>query len=244
MLYVLIFIIALVVVVVLQPVKVPVLTYHDFSDEKTEDSMQIDVETFEEEMKFLANHHYHSLTLEEMECFIKNKCSIPKKSVLITMDDGWMNEYKIAAPILKKYNLNAVIFYVGEHLDDDNPNFMHRDEVEALQKDYPNIELASHSYSLHFEDAYKLTKEEFVQDMDLMKDEVLETSYYAYPYGRSSDAYREALKEEKFKLAFTFGPDQEHRKATQEDSIYQVPRLNMSGGMPYWKFILRLNWYK
>ena len=192
----LIFIIALVVVVVLQPVKVPVLTYHDFSEEITEDSMQIDVETFEEEMKFLADHHYHSLTLEEMECFIKKKCSIPKKSVLITMDDGWMNEYKLAAPILKKYNLNAVIFYVGEHLDDDNPNFMHCDEVEALQKEYPNIELASHSYALHFEDAYKLTKEEFVQDMDLMKDEVLERSYYAYPYGRSADTYREALKEE------------------------------------------------
>ena len=226
----------------LQPVKVPVLTYHDFSYEESSD-MVINQEEFEKEMKYLANHHYHSLDLSEMECFMKKKCSIPKKSVLITMDDGWINELEIAAPILKKYNLKAVIFYIGEHLDDENPNFMHREDLERLKLEYPNIEIASHSYSLHFEDAYQLSFDEFIVDMDLMKEEI-PSSYYAYPYGRGSDTYSEALEKSGYKLAFTFGPDKEHRKASQQDSIYRVPRLNMSNGMPFWKFVLRLHWYR
>lgn len=225
------------------PVSIPVLTYHDFVEENVENSMQITKEEFEKEIKFLKDHHYQSITLKDMECFLEGKCKLRRKSVMITMDDGWIGEYQIALPILKKYHMNAVIFYVGEHLDDENPNFIHREEIEKIKKDYPNIEIASHSYSLHFEDAYLLSKEELVEDMKLMKNEI-DSKYYAYPYGRSSDSYQKALKEEKYSLAFTFGPDKEHRKVKVGDSKYSVPRLNMSSGMPFWKYVLRLIWFQ
>jgi hypothetical protein len=50
----------------------------------------------------------------------------------------------------------------------------------------------------------------------------------------------EALKEEKYVMAFTFGPGKEHRKATRKDDKYKIPRLNISNDMPMWKFKLRL----
>ena len=242
---VLVLVVGLIVLIVnMQPVKIPVLTYHDFTLEETDDPMQIDAATFEKEMKYLADHHYYSLSLEEMQCFLEEQCDAEeKKSVLITMDDGWINELLIAAPILQKYNLHAVVFYVGEHLDDDNPNFMHREQLEQLQQEYPFIEVASHSYALHFEDADQLTTEELIYDMELMKEEI-ETDYYAYPYGKYSNNYIQALQAEDYQMAFTFGPDQEHRKAAVGDSLYAVPRLNMSSKMPFWKYVLRLNWYQ
>ena len=225
------------------PLTIPVITYHDFVQESVDNNMQITEDEFEKEMKYLSDHHYKTISLKDMKCYLEKKCKLSRKAILITMDDGWINELKIAAPILKKYDLHAVIFYVGEHLDDDNPNFMHRDDIELLQKEYPNIELASHSYRLHFEDAYKLSKDELEEDMKLMKEEIT-SSYYAYPYGRYSKDYQEALKEEGYSLAFTFGPDGEHRKVKQSDSTLAIPRLNMSQGMPLWKFVLRINWYK
>ena len=51
----------------------------------------------------------------------------------------------------------------------------------------------------------------------------------------------DALKEEKYVMAFTFGPDKEHRKATRKDDKYKIPRLNISNDMPMWKFKLRIN---
>lgn len=229
--------------VFLVPVRIPVLTYHDFVEGDTTNDMQITQSEFEREIKFLRKHHYHSISLKELECFLEKKCKLPRKSVLITMDDGWIGEYKIALPILKKYNMKAVIFYIGEHYDSENPNFIHRDEINKIKEDYPNIEIASHSYALHFEDAYQLSKEEIIEDIKLMKEEN-DSKYYAYPYGRHSTNYEEALKEEGYSLAFTFGPDKEHRKVSLKDSKYAIPRLNMSHGMPFLKFVLRLNWVK
>ena len=50
----------------------------------------------------------------------------------------------------------------------------------------------------------------------------------------------DALKEENYVMAFTFGQGKEHRKATRKDDKYQIPRLNISNDMPMWKFKLRI----
>ena len=194
-------------------------------------------------MKYLKEQNYRTITLKELECFLEKKCKLARKAVLITMDDGWKNELKIAAPILKEYGFHAVIFYIGENIDKKNENFMTKEDLKILKEDYPNIELANHSYQLHYENAYQLEKEEIKKDLEKMK-EINDSPYYAYPYGRYQEQYIEALKEENYKLAFTFGPDKKHRKATINDNVYEIPRLNMSNGMPLWKFILRLHWYQ
>lgn len=225
------------------PTKITVLTYHDFVEGTPSNNMQINKEVFEKEMKYLHSMNYKTLKLKDIECFMDGKCKLPKKSVLITMDDGWKNELEIAAPILKKYNLNAVIFYLGEHKDGHNNNFMDLDDCKKLKKEYKNIEIASHSYSLHYEEAYNLSKKHFISDINKMS-EIVDTKYYAYPYGKYSNNYIEALKSEGYSIAFGFGPDEEHRKLTKNDNRYAIPRLNVSNGMPLWKFILRLNWYK
>ena len=227
----------------LMPQKIPVLTYHDFVLGDPENNMQINKDVFESEMKYLSKMGYKTLKLKDIECFIEDKCKLPKKSVLITMDDGWKSELDIALPILKKYNLNAVIFYLGVHYDGENANFISEKDLNYIRKNYKNIELANHSYNLHYEDAYKLEIDDFVNDMTRMED-INKSKYYAYPYGNYSDNYIKALEKEKYHLAFTFGPDDNHRKLTKNDNKYELPRLNISNGMPLWKFILRLNWYK
>lgn len=42
-------------------------------------------------------------------------------------------------------------------------------------------------------------------------------------------------------MAFGFGPGKEHKKASRNDNIYTIPRLNITNGMPLWKFSLRLS---
>lgn len=231
-----------VVIYHLLPTKIPVLTYHNFTKEKKNESLVITEEEFEKQIKFLKDHHYHSLTLEQIDCFMNHTCKIPKKSVMITIDDGWKSTLEIAAPILKKYQMNAVLFYIGHNISGENPSFLNSEEMEVLKREYPNIEIASHTYDLHQEDAYLQEKDVLLSDMEKMKT-VIRNPYFAYPYGRHSENYHEALKEAGYRLAFTFGPGEEHRKLSSKDSIYELPRLNMSSSMPFWKFVLRLIWF-
>lgn len=221
------------------PTKYAVLTYHDFTTGKASNPMQKNIKDFEREMKYLSDHNYKTLTLKDVECFFDGKCKLPRKSVLITMDDGWMSEYELALPILKKYNLNAVIFYIGSNIDGQNKNYIGKDELDDIEKNYPNIEIASHTFDNHYEEAYQKTKEELLIDFKNMNI-LFDTKYFAYPYGKTSKAYEEALKESGYKLAFGFGPKSEHRKFSKKDNRYKIPRLNLSTDYSFFKFKLRL----
>ena len=224
---------------VLNSSKLTVLTYHDFTLGEVSDPMQKNINDFEKEMKYLSKHNYKSLTLKNVECLYNKKCKLKRKSVLITMDDGWKSELKLAAPILKKYNLNAVIFYIGSNYDGHNDKFLNKEDLEKIKKDYPNIEIASHTYDNHYEDAYLKSTTELNSDFSKMK-KIVNTKYFAYPYGHYSDNYIKSLKENNYKLAFTFGPDKKHKKATIKDNRYMVPRLNLSTTYPFFKYVLKL----
>lgn len=239
-LIILIIIIVFIVMLILCiPKKYAVLTYHDFTNGNPSNTMQKNINDFDREMKYLYKHHYKSLTLKDIECFYDKTCKLPRKSILITMDDGWKNEYKLALPILKKYNLNAVIFYVGNNYNGENSNFIDSKDIDVIKDKYPNIEIASHTYNKHYEDAYKEDINNLNDDFKVMQN-IIDTKYFAYPYGRYSDNYIKSLKNNGYKLAFTFGPGKEHRKFSIKDNKYKIPRINVSTTYPYYKYVLRL----
>ena len=221
------------------PKKYAVLTYHDFTTGKPENIMQKNVDEFEKEMRYLKKHNYKTLTLKDVECYMNKKCNLPRKSVLITFDDGWKNAYKYALPILKEYDFNGVIFYLGEKIDKSDPNFISKDELELIKKDYSNIEIASHTYKNHVEDGYIKSVEDLDEDFKIMND-IVDTKYFAYPYGRYSDNYIKVLKDNNYELAFSFGGKIKHKKFSNKDNRYLIPRLNLSTTYPYWKFVLRM----
>ena len=229
----------LIIVPYLFPKKYAVLTYHDFTSKIPENNMQKNIDEFKREMNYLKKHNYKTLTLEEVECYMDKKCDLPRKSVLITFDDGWKKSYELAFPILKEYGFNATLFYLGENIDRTNSDFISKDELEIIKKDYPNIEIASHTYSNHVEDAYTKSVEELSEDFSKMKD-IVDSKYFAYPYGRYSDNYIETLKKNNYELAFSFGGKVKHKKFSDKDNRYLIPRLNLSTTYSYWKFVLRM----
>lgn len=220
--------------------KVAVLGYHSVMPKKINtsgDNLVVDLEKFEKELIILKKMGYKTLTLDEFYCWKNRKCNQPQKSVLITFDDGYKNNYDYAYNLLKKYNMNAVVFCVGSYIMGDGNLHMNMETIQKVREEYPNIEIASHSYNLHFHS--DKTYDEVVEDAQKMS-KIVETNYYAYPFGDYNDDYINALKDSGFNMAFTFGPGKEHRKADISDSNFTVPRLNISNDMSYLKFVLRL----
>ena len=231
--------IILVSMFLLIPKRYTVLTYHDFVTDIPKNGMQKNIKDFKKEMKYLYNHNYKTLKLKDIECFYYKKCKLPRKSILITMDDGWKSEYKLALPVLKKYNLNAVIFYIGNNYDGHNSNFIDKNDIEDIKKNYQNIEIASHTYNNHIDNGYLKSINDLDKDFIEFKN-IFNTKYFAYPYGKYNNNYIKVLKNNNYKLGFTFGPNKQHRKFSIKDDRYKIPRINVSTTYPYYKYILRL----
>lgn len=222
--------------------KVPVICFHNIGCE--EEVRQLNKERriwtikknkFEIQMKILKKLGYKTLTLEEFYNWKKNKITISRKSILITFDDGRLNVYKYAVPILKKYNLNATIFIIGNKVENNFCNinkenqltdYMTKEIIEICKKNYNNIEFANHSYDLHSRgNIENRNYYELIEDIQ-KSEEILETSkYFAYPYGHYTQEMIQVLKENKYKLAFTFG---DSKKCKKEDNDFLIPRIDVS----------------
>ena len=95
--------------------QIPVLMYHNIVlDENFHNQPDtVSVSMFDEQMKYLYDNNYKTLSMQEFYCWKIKKCSVPEKSVLITFDDGFYGIHYLGEPILKKYNFVASAFLIG-----------------------------------------------------------------------------------------------------------------------------------
>ena len=235
--------------------KIPILCYHNIatSDEKAnyleEADWTITTENFKEHLDYLKNNNYKTLTMEEFYNWKIGNLNLPYKSVLITFDDGFLSNYEYAFKLLKEYNMNATVFVVGSFIDNSMSNewngniktYMSKDILEKVKTEYPNIEIYSHSYNLHYQGAINQDKESLMQDIKDFDNFYPNNDILCYPFGQYNGNIEECLKESNYRMAFRYGPDRkDYKKASRNDNIYEIPRLNVSHGMSVFKFALRL----
>jgi len=87
---------------------IPILAYHRFAED-CNSPLCVPKRLFELQMRYLKENGYHVITPEELLAFLEYRHGLPKKSVLITMDDGYRSAYDIAYPILKEYGFPATL---------------------------------------------------------------------------------------------------------------------------------------
>ena len=122
---------------------------------------------------------------------------------------------------------------------------MTKDILLNLENEYPNIEIYSHSYNLHYQGAVDQSEDVLENDLNKFNDFYKNTNIYCYPFGQYNDKMKNALQNSGYKLAFRYGPNKEdYKKASKNDNNFEIPRLNVSHGMDVFKFGLRLLMYK
>jgi len=88
---------------------VPILSYHRFAD-NCDSPLCMPSRIFDQQMKYLKENGYTVISLGELHKFLKYRDSLPQKSVVISIDDGYRSVYNIAWPVLKKYDFRATLF--------------------------------------------------------------------------------------------------------------------------------------
>lgn len=96
-----------------EAVDLPILMYHGLTDQASQvGDYYVPAQTFEEDMKYLKENGYTAITMTELIDYVYDKSGqvrLPKKPVIITFDDGFLNNDTFATPVLKKYGMKAVI---------------------------------------------------------------------------------------------------------------------------------------
>ena len=104
---------------------VPILMYHYVDDTPPDAGPQaaaltVSAAQFEAEMDYLADNGYHPVTLEDVFESMSGQQVLPSNPVAITFDDGGLDNYTVAFPILKRHGFRATFFvitgYVGGRL--------------------------------------------------------------------------------------------------------------------------------
>jgi peptidoglycan/xylan/chitin deacetylase (PgdA/CDA1 family) len=93
----------------------PVLMYHYVS--MHQDSIAIDPGLFEEHLTSMTKAGYRGVSLSEATSYLLEGRELPAGSVLITFDDGFLDNYVYAYPLLKKHGHKGVVFAVTGKLE-------------------------------------------------------------------------------------------------------------------------------
>lgn len=220
-----------------------VLMYHHFDEQ--ENALKVSAARFDEQMRYLHRHGYTAIGIDDLLAYLRGECPLPERAVLITMDDGYASNYEIAYPILKEYDLKAVVFPVVRWADEPAPYTPHFNWDEARAMVASGVmEIHSHTYDLHYYPEGSSVPaleavDEDVAMIDLMKsrlriiDEIgTPAQAFAYPYGWNTDRSVRLLQEAGFDIAFTVKPGRVFRGMDP----YRLPRVNVPGGISIEEF--------
>lgn len=173
--------------------QVPIITYHSIVDNPTSNS-EISPETFEMQIKAIKELGYTSVLFEDLVAYVESGTELPEKPICITFDDGYLNNYEIAYPILQKYQMKATIFVIGVSIGsltnykDTNypitPHFTYEQAAEMINSGL--ISIQSHTYDMHQWAPYEV--DENGSSLNDVRENILKLE------NETETEYREALK--------------------------------------------------
>jgi len=187
---------------------VPILVYHNLGPQ-SKGRLTIGVATFEEQMRYLKTQGYRVIRLNEFLAFASLRRQLPRKSVVLTFDDGWKPFREFAYPILKELGFTATLFIYSDFVG--SRSALSWDEIRQLGQEGFQIEAHSKTHSdlrrrqgeSEVEYAQRM-QAELAQPLALFQRYLGRTSQIlAYPYGAQDDDLLKRLKEHGYAAALT-----------------------------------------
>lgn len=239
----------------------PVVMYHSVTSDTTSD-YQITAEQFEADLQYLAEHGYQTVSVAQLLEYTQGRGTLPEHPILLTFDDGFYNNLSLALPLLKEYDMCAVVAVVGRYTDVDAAADPHMDaysylnweDIQALL-DSECIEIGSHTYDLHSmegragcsirfgEDKVEyaaMLREDLTHLQNRMQEELgVQPVIFSYPYGYICKESVPILKELGFVCSLTCY-ERPNYITRNPQCLFALDRYNRSGFLTTEEFFERV----
>ncbi len=188
---------------------VMILCYHRFGRNKSR--MVMTPDDFDNQMAYLQKNGYRVIPLSSIHSFLKGEAALPRKAVVITIDDGYRSSYDWAYPILKKYNFPATLFiysdFVGskDALSWNELKEMVKSELVDIQPHSKTHASMSKRLPNESTEAYqkRVAEEIRIPSQQIRKVLGLPLHTFAYPFGDTNDFLVSQLKNADYSAAVT-----------------------------------------
>ena len=210
----------------------PILMYHRVVDERPENSdpyqLVISPADFEDQIRYLVEKGYQSIHLDDVPEAVKDGRPRWKKPVVITFDDGYLDTYTNAFPILRKYGVKATVMLVSNLIG--STNTWDREWAETVPlltlneiKEMSRHGISFGSHGTNHKSLTDLSAEEAWEDISGSKAELEallgdEVRTFAYPFGRSVPEHSDMAKEAGYLAACSIEKPQH--------SLFGLSRIN------------------
>lgn len=240
--------------------RIVILAYHSVTDhvKSKKEIYQVSQREFEMQIKTLKKYGFEFIDDNMLYDFYYNNGKLPKKSVMITFDDGMKDVYKYAYPIIQKYNIKASVYLIGSYTDK-KEKFLTSDMIRKM-KQSNLISFQIHSYNMHkfvYDEklkkkrpAYltrlkKETKQQYIKRIDKdIKNAIHSLNNLGiypismtYPFGGVNDELVSVIKNNGLKLGFV-GFDNSLDDINTD--VYHLQRYNINENTNTPKKLLKL----
>ncbi|WJH35476.1 polysaccharide deacetylase family protein [Paenibacillus sp. CC-CFT747] len=205
---------------------VPILLYHRIAEDAG-DPLKVSPAHFAEEMAFLKEEGFHSLSFRELEEAWNGGRPLPPKPVILTFDDGYEDNYTAAYPILKQMGMRATVFAVTGSIG--KPGRLTWDQLRRMEA---SGLIDTQSHTVTHPDLTKLTGEEKLRELTGSREAILRrlghpAGVLAYPYGFYDRPTLRAARQAGYRLAVTTEPG----PASPEQGRLALHRVVITGDM-------------
>jgi peptidoglycan/xylan/chitin deacetylase (PgdA/CDA1 family) len=188
---------------------VPILCYHNLAPQ-AKGRLVLAARTFEQQMRYLKTEGYRVISLADFVEFMQLKKQLPRRSVVLTFDDGYRAFLEHARPILRELGFTATLFVYTDYIGA-GKNSLTWDDLRMLADEGFDVEPHSKTHG-DLRRAPGETEAQFARRMQAELAEPLKQFeralgrprvLLAYPYGRTDDDVVRKARELGYVAAFT-----------------------------------------
>jgi len=214
---------------------VPILYYHSIATEKG-NPVRMPADQFDEQMSYLKSNGFTCISLEQLYDSGYLRSKFPSKPIVITLDDGYDDNYTTAYPILKKYGFTASVFMISSYINGDK--FMSLAQLKELSNSGWEIEDHTVNHvSLTTVDSNTVINEITKSKEDLEKEIGKPVDFIAYPDGTYNDNIMNLTRNAGYKIAVTT----ERGYANDSTDPMRIHRVYCYANMGITEFSKRVN---
>lgn len=226
-------------------VRVPILMYHYVSDPPPgADEYRLDLSVgpraFEEQLSYLQTQGYTSITLEDLALHLTVGKPLPPKPVILTFDDGYVDNFVYAFPLLRQYGFSGTFFVITQFLDEGRAGYVNWEQVKLMQENGMDIEAHSYSHEdLRRKSPDVLTKQIAEPRRALEEHLKKPVHFYCYPFGRYDQQTINVLQANGYWGSVVTAGGAEHSST----GLFELRRVRISGSDTLAGFQRKLQYY-
>jgi peptidoglycan/xylan/chitin deacetylase (PgdA/CDA1 family) len=211
-----------------EDVRVPILVYHSVRPHPKKESVYQDFydvtpELLRRQLEYLKENGYAAISFDALADYFDDGIPLPKKSVILSFDDGWKNQYEYAFPLLQEFEMTATFFIFTNAVN--RGNHLTWNELREMRDAGISIEAHTkmHPYLIKITDTEELARE-IAGSKKILEEELgVQVTSFAYPFGQYNDASIEEVKTAGFRVARSL-----HGETMQKENERYILRASLA----------------